>query len=54
MRRYGFAAVRGSLAAMKTSLDTGALGRAASRAMLRIIDRIPTAKRWFYQAMAAD
>ena len=54
MIRYGFDAVRGSLGAMKASLNTGALGRTVSRATLRLVDRIPTLKRWFYMAMAAE
>jgi salicylate hydroxylase len=54
MIRYGFDAVRGSLEAMKASLNSGALGRTASRAVLRIDDRIPRLKRWFFLAMAAE
>ena len=54
MRRYGFAAVRGSLEAMKAQLETGALARTATRAMLRMTNRIPTLKRWFFLAMAAE
>jgi salicylate hydroxylase len=54
MIRYGFDAVRGSLEAMKAALNTGALGRTVSRATLRLVDRIPTLKRWFYLAMAAE
>jgi 2-polyprenyl-6-methoxyphenol hydroxylase-like FAD-dependent oxidoreductase len=54
MIRYGFDAVRGSLEAMKASLNSGALGRTASRAVLRIVDRIPRLKRWFFLAMAAE
>jgi salicylate hydroxylase len=54
MRRYGFAAVRGSLEAMKAQLEIGVLARAASRAVLRLINRVPTLKRWFFLAMAAE
>lgn len=54
MRRYGFAAVRGSLEAMKAQLETGALARSASRTVLRLVNRIPTLKRWFFLAMAAE
>jgi 2-polyprenyl-6-methoxyphenol hydroxylase-like FAD-dependent oxidoreductase len=54
MRRYGFAAVRTSLAAMKTQLETGALARAASRAVLRLVDRVPALKRQFFLSMAAE
>ena len=54
MIRYGFDAVRGSLAAIKAALNTGAVGRTVSRATLRLVDRIPTLKRWFYMAMAAE
>lgn len=54
MRRYGFAAVRGSLEAMKAQLETGALARTATRALLRLADRIPLLKRWFFLAMAAE
>jgi len=54
MRRYGFAAVHGSLEAMKAQLETGALARAASRAVLRMMNRVPSLKRWFFLAMAAE
>jgi len=54
MRRYGFAAVHGSLEAMKAHLETGALARAASRAVLRMMNRVPSLKRWFFLAMAAE
>jgi hypothetical protein len=54
IRRYGFAAVRGSLEAMKAQLETGALARAATRAVLRLADRVPTLKRQFFLAMAAE
>jgi salicylate hydroxylase len=54
MRRYGFAAVRGSLEAMKAVLETGTLARAASRTVLRLVNRIPTLKRRFSLAMAAE
>jgi 2-polyprenyl-6-methoxyphenol hydroxylase-like FAD-dependent oxidoreductase len=54
MRRYGFAAVRGSLEAMKAQLETGALARAASRAVLRMMNRVPSLKRWFFLAKAAE
>jgi 2-polyprenyl-6-methoxyphenol hydroxylase-like FAD-dependent oxidoreductase len=54
MRRYGFAAVRTSLAAMKTMLETGTLARAASRAMLRLVDRVPALKRQLFVSMAAE
>ncbi len=54
MRRHGFAAVRGSLEAMKAQLETGALARTATRAMLRLAARIPVLKRWFFLAMAAE
>jgi salicylate hydroxylase len=54
MRRYGFAAVRTSLAAMKTQLETGALAGAASRAVFRLVDRVPALKRQFFLSMAAE
>jgi 2-polyprenyl-6-methoxyphenol hydroxylase-like FAD-dependent oxidoreductase len=54
MLRYGFAAVRSSLEAMKASLNTGAIGRAVMRSALRGIDRIPTLKHWFGMAMTAE
>lgn len=54
MIRYGFAAVRGSLEAMKAQLNTGALPRMVSRAVLRTVNRVPTVKRWFFLAMAAE
>jgi hypothetical protein len=54
MRRYGFAAARGSLEAMKAQLETDALARAASRAALRLANRVPMLSRWFFLAMAAE
>ena len=54
MRRYGFAAVRGSIEAMRAQLETGALARTMTRAMLRFADRIPALKQWFFLAMAAE
>jgi 2-polyprenyl-6-methoxyphenol hydroxylase-like FAD-dependent oxidoreductase len=54
MRRYGFVAVRGSLEALKAQLETGALARTMTRAMLRFADRIPALKQWFFLAMAAE
>ena len=50
----GSAAVRGSLEAMKAQLETGALARAASRAVLRMMNRVPSLKRWFFLAKAAE
>jgi 2-polyprenyl-6-methoxyphenol hydroxylase-like FAD-dependent oxidoreductase len=54
MRRYGFAAVRGSLEAMKAQLETSAVAHAASRAVLRLMNCAPPLKRWFFRAMAAE
>jgi len=54
MRCYGFAAVGESLKAMKTQLETEALARAATRAMLRLVNRVPALKRQFFLAMAAE
>src|SRR5262249_16383859 len=54
MRRYGFAAVRGSLEAMKAQLRSGVLRRAAMRLALRLADRMPMLKRWFFLAMAVE
>jgi len=39
---------------MKTQLETGALARAATRAMLRLVNRVPALKRQFFLAMAAE
>jgi 2-polyprenyl-6-methoxyphenol hydroxylase-like FAD-dependent oxidoreductase len=55
MRRYGFAAVRGSLKAMgRRSSRLGRWRRAATRAVLRLADRVPTLKRQFFLATAAE
>jgi hypothetical protein len=54
MRRYGFAAVRGPLEAMKAQLETGARAWGASRLALRLINQVPVLKRWFFLAMTAE
>jgi salicylate hydroxylase len=54
MRRYGFAAVKASLEAMKAQLEPGWLGRAASRTVLRLMDRVPILRQRFFMAMAAE
>ncbi len=54
MRRYGFAAVTGSLEAMKASLDVSPVKRTVMRTGLRLIDSVPVLKQWFFAAMTAE
>jgi salicylate hydroxylase len=54
MRDYGFKAVANSLAAMHQMVDTNALGRALSRTMFRVVDRLPAAKRAMFRRMGNE
>ena len=51
---YGFKAVRNSLRAMEQTTADNALGRIASRAALRAIDRLPPVKRWFAASLGNE
>jgi len=51
MRRYGFAAVRGSLKAMRQATSRNEIGRSVSRMMLRTVDRLPPVKRLMTRRM---
>jgi salicylate hydroxylase len=51
---YGFKAVRNSLRAMEQTTADHALGRIASRAALRAIDRLPPVKRWFAASLGNE
>jgi 2-polyprenyl-6-methoxyphenol hydroxylase-like FAD-dependent oxidoreductase len=51
---YGFKAVRNSLRAMEQTTTDNALGRIASRAAFRAIDRLPPVKRWFAASLGNE
>ena len=54
MRDYGFRAVRLSLHAMRQITHASRLSHAASRAALRVVDRVPPLKRWMFARMGED
>jgi 2-polyprenyl-6-methoxyphenol hydroxylase-like FAD-dependent oxidoreductase len=54
MRRYGFAAVHNSLAAMQQMMSEREFGRTASRAALRLINALPPLKRRFSQRLGNE
>jgi len=54
MRRYGFAAVRNSLKAMQQVTAQGPIGLALSRAMFRLVDRLPPVKRLMFRRMGDE
>ena len=54
MVRYGFAAVAASRRAMEQTLSQNEIGRAISRTAFRVIDRLPSVKRWMFQGMGDD
>ena len=51
---YGFKAVRNSLRAREQTTTDNALGRIASRAAFRAIDRLPPVKRWFAASLGNE
>ena len=51
---YGFKAVRNSLRAMEQTTTDNVLGRLASRAAFRAIDRLPPVKRWFAASLGNE
>jgi salicylate hydroxylase len=54
MVRYGFAAVAASRRAMDQTLSQNEIGRAVSRTAFRVIERLPSVKRWMFQGMGDD
>jgi salicylate hydroxylase len=54
MRGYGFKAVAESLAAMHQMVDTTPVGRAFSRALFRLVDRLPPVKRAMFSRMGRE
>jgi salicylate hydroxylase len=54
MRRYGFAAVRGSLEALRQATSQNELGRTMSRLGLRTVDRLPPVKRLMMRRMGSE
>ncbi|MBV8836544.1 MAG: FAD-dependent monooxygenase [Alphaproteobacteria bacterium] len=54
MRRYGFAAVKGSLLAMRQATSRNELGRSVSRLMMRTVDRLPPVKRRMTRRMGSE
>lgn len=54
MIRYGFTAVEKSRLAMEQILTTSAVRRKISRAVLRIIDKLPALKPWIFRSMADE
>jgi salicylate hydroxylase len=54
MREYGFKAVAESLAAMHRMVDSTAVGRALSRTMVRMVDRLPPVKRAMFARMGEE
>src|SRR5262249_54615358 len=54
MRRYGFAAVKGSLRAMQQATSRNEIGRSVSRLTLRTIDRLPPVKRLMMRRMGSE
>jgi 2-polyprenyl-6-methoxyphenol hydroxylase-like FAD-dependent oxidoreductase len=54
MLRYGFAAVKNSLAAMEQTVGENELGRTLARAAFRVVDRLPPVKRWMFRRMGDE
>jgi 2-polyprenyl-6-methoxyphenol hydroxylase-like FAD-dependent oxidoreductase len=54
MIRYGFTAVEKSRLAMEQTLTKSEVQRKISRAALRIIDKLPVLKPWFFRRMADE
>ena len=54
MRRYGFAAVRASLQAMRQATSRNEIGRSLARLMLRTVDRLPPVKRLMTRRMGNE
>jgi 2-polyprenyl-6-methoxyphenol hydroxylase-like FAD-dependent oxidoreductase len=54
MRRYGFAAVRDSLKAMRQATSQNEIGRSMSRLMLRTVNHLPPVKRLMTRRMGNE
>jgi salicylate hydroxylase len=54
MLRYGFAAVKNSLAAMEQTVGENEFARTLARAAFRVIDRLPPVKRWMFRRMGDE
>jgi 2-polyprenyl-6-methoxyphenol hydroxylase-like FAD-dependent oxidoreductase len=54
MRRYGFAAVRNSLAAMERTVGQNEFARTFARTAFRVIDRLPPVKRWMFRRVGDE
>ena len=54
MLRYGFAAVKNSLAAMDQTVGENEFVRTLARAAFRVIDRLPPVKRWMFRRMGDE
>jgi 2-polyprenyl-6-methoxyphenol hydroxylase-like FAD-dependent oxidoreductase len=54
MLRYGFAAVKNSLAAMEQTVGENEFARTLGRIGFRAIDRLPPVKRWLSSRMGGD
>jgi salicylate hydroxylase len=54
MLDYGFRAVRGSLRAMEQAIPRNGLRLLVSRALFRIVDRVPALKRWMFRGMGDE
>ena len=54
MLDYGFRAVRSSLRAMEQAIPQNGVRLYISRAMFRIVDRVPALKRWMFRGMGDE
>jgi 2-polyprenyl-6-methoxyphenol hydroxylase-like FAD-dependent oxidoreductase len=54
MLDYGFRAVRGSLRAMEQAIPKNTTRLLVSRALFRIVDRVPLLKRWMFRGMGDE
>jgi 2-polyprenyl-6-methoxyphenol hydroxylase-like FAD-dependent oxidoreductase len=54
MRRYGFAAVKNSLAAMEQTVGENEFARTFARIGFRMIDRLPPLKRRLFSRMGDE
>jgi hypothetical protein len=54
MRDYGFLAVRASLKAMQQAMPDNRAKLALSRAVFRIVDRLPPLKRAMFRGMGDE
>jgi 2-polyprenyl-6-methoxyphenol hydroxylase-like FAD-dependent oxidoreductase len=54
MLDYGFRAVRGSLRAMEQAIPRNRVRLVISRALFRIVDRVPLFKRWMFRGIGDE